>query len=436
MTAEPAARPVTSPLPFTDATDGLELDQVTARPESVLPLPSLSVAASCWVWPTWIVAEAGVTATEATGTFVTVIEEVPLCPSLVAVIIADPTATAVTSPLPLTVAAEPFELAQVTARPDRGLPFASCGVAVSCTVCPTWIPAKAGVTATTATGTTVTAIAAVPLCPSLVAVIVAKPAATAVTSPLLLTVATEALELAQVTARPDRGFPLPSFGVAVSCSVCPTWMPAEAGVTATDATGTFVTVIEEEPLCPSLVAVIVAEPAATAVTSPPFTVATDAFELDQVTTRPARAFPLPSFGVAASCTVPPTTTLAVAGLTATDATGTFATVIAAAPLCPSLVAVIVAEPAATAVTSPLPLTVASKGFELDQLIARPVSTPPAESFVVAESWTVWPTCALADAGLTITDATGTGVTVTTAVSEPPGFPVAVTLTLPVSEPAL
>jgi len=137
MTAEPAARPVTSPLPLTDATDGFELVQLTARPESVLPLASLSVAASCWVWPTWIVAEPGVTATEATGTFMTVIEEVPVCPSLVAVMIADPTAAAVTSPLPLTVTTKPLELAHVTARPDRGLPLPSCGVAVSCTVCPT-----------------------------------------------------------------------------------------------------------------------------------------------------------------------------------------------------------------------------------------------------------------------------------------------------------
>src|SRR2546426_11624778 len=137
----------------------------------------------------------------------------------------------------------------------------------------------------------------------------ADPAAAAVTSPLPLTVATKPFELAQVTARPDRGLPLPSFGVAVSCTVCPTWIPAEAGVTATEATGTFVTVIEEVPLCPSIVAGIVTEPAATAVTSPlPLTVATDGLELAQLTTRPERGFPLPSFGVAASCTVPPTGT--------------------------------------------------------------------------------------------------------------------------------
>ncbi len=89
------------------------------------------------------------------------------------------------------------------------------------------------------------------------------------------------------------------------------------------------------------------------------------------------------------------------------------------------------------VTSPLLLTDATDGFELDQLTTRPVSTPPVESFVMAESCTVWPTWALAETGLTLTEATGIGVTVTTAESvPPPGDPAALTLTLPVSEPAL
>src|SRR5213592_664091 len=387
--AEPVARPVTSPLPLTVATDGLELDQLTARPESVLPLASLSVAASCCVWPTWIVAEAGVTATEATGTVVTAIAAVPLCPSLVAVRVAEPTVLPVTSPLPLTVVTDGFELDQLTARQESVLPLASLSVAASCCVWPTWIVAEAGVTATEATGTVVTVIEEVPLCPSLVAVTAAEPVARPVTSPLPLTVATDGLELDQLTARPESVLPLASLSVAASCCVWPTWIVADAGVRATEATGTFVTVIEEVPLCPSLVAVIIADPAATAVARPlAFTVATEAFELAQVTIRPDRAFPLPSFGVAVSCAVWPTWIPAEAGVTATEATGTVVTAIAAVPLCPSLVAVRVAEPAARPVTSPLPLTDAADGFELDQLTARPVSTAPAESFVVAESWTV------------------------------------------------
>ena len=78
--------------------------------------------------------------------------------------------------------------------------------------------AVAGLTVTdaTGTGTAATAIAAVPPRPSLVAVIVALPAATAVTSPLALTLATAGALLAHVTTRPDSGLPLASVGVAVS----------------------------------------------------------------------------------------------------------------------------------------------------------------------------------------------------------------------------
>src|SRR5207247_9796367 len=79
-------------------------------------------------------------------------------------------------------------------------------------------------------------------------------------------------------------------------------MPADAGVTATAATGTVVTAIAAVPLCPSLVAERVAEPGAMPVTSPlPLTVATDGFELDQLTARPESVLPLASLSVAASC---------------------------------------------------------------------------------------------------------------------------------------
>src|SRR6266566_2449221 len=107
-----------------------------------------------------------------------------------------------------------------------------------------------------------TVTADVPLLPSLVAVTVAVPAATPFTSPLLLTVAILVLLLAHVTVRPVSAVPAESFGVAVSCAVCPTVKLAVAGATATEATGTDVTVIAAVLLLLSLVAVIVAEPAA------------------------------------------------------------------------------------------------------------------------------------------------------------------------------
>src|SRR5437773_4810841 len=76
-----------------------------------------------------MLAEAGVTVTDTTGTFVTVIAAVPLCPSLVAVIVADPGAMAVTFPFTSAIATEVLLLDHVTVRPESGLPFASFGVA-------------------------------------------------------------------------------------------------------------------------------------------------------------------------------------------------------------------------------------------------------------------------------------------------------------------
>src|SRR5439155_1201366 len=239
-----------------------------------------------------MVAVAGVIVTEATGTGVTVIVEGPLLPSLVAVIVAVPAALPVTSPLAVTVATAVLLLPQLTVRPDNGLPLASFGVAVSCTVWPTGTDAVLGLTVTDATGTVLTVIAAVPLCPSLVAVIVAAPAATPVTTPLALTVATAVLQLAQLIVRPDSELPLASFGAAASCIVWPTCTVAVAGLTVTDATGTVVTVIAAVPLFPSLVAVSVAAPTATPVACPaPFTVATAGLLLDQVTVRPPSGLP-------------------------------------------------------------------------------------------------------------------------------------------------
>src|SRR3989442_11871073 len=83
------------------------------------------------------------------------------------------------------------------------------------------------------------------------------------------------------------------------------------------------------------------------------------------------------------------------------------TVIAAVPLCPPVVAVIVTAPATTPVTSPLPLTVATALLLLAQLTV-PLSTLPTASLAVATSCTVCPTVTVAEAGLTVTDANGPG----------------------------
>src|SRR6266568_684837 len=232
----------------------------------------------------------------------TVIAELPLFPSLVAVIFAKPGATPVTSPLPLTVATPGASVDQVIARPESGLPLASSGVAVSCCVPPTRIVALVGLKLTDATGT-MTVIAALPLLPSLVAVMVAVPAASAVTSPLPFTVATPGASLDQVIVRPESGLPLASSGVAVSCWVPPTTIVAAVGLTVSDATG-IVTVMAAVAPLPSLVAVIFAAPGATAVTRPAFeTVATAGLSLDHVTIRPLNRLPLASYRLAVSCCV-------------------------------------------------------------------------------------------------------------------------------------
>src|SRR6266487_1726022 len=136
--------------------------------------------------------------------------------------------------------------------------------------------------------------------------------------------------------------------------------------------------------------------------------ALDELLLDQLTARPVRMLPAASFSVAVAWSVPPTTTLDDARLTVTDATGTSVTVMVAEPLLPSLVAVIVAVPAATPVTRPLVLTEAVEELLLDQLTARPVRMLPAASFSVAVAWSVPPITTLGDARLTVTDDTGAG----------------------------
>jgi hypothetical protein len=66
----------------------------------------------------------------------------------------------------------------------------------------------------------------------------------------------------------------------------------------------------------------------------------------------------------------------LAGAIITDATDTGVTVTTALAVFPSTVAVMVAVPAATAVTSPVADTVATVGDALLQPTARPVSTAP------------------------------------------------------------
>src|SRR2546428_3526490 len=100
-----------------------------------------------------MVPDAGLTSTDATGTAFTVTAELPLLPSLVAVMVTGPPAALpVTRPFASTVARLASLVPHVTLRPVSALPAASFGVAVSCSVVPAKTPAGAGLTSTEATG--------------------------------------------------------------------------------------------------------------------------------------------------------------------------------------------------------------------------------------------------------------------------------------------
>jgi hypothetical protein len=237
---------------------------------------------------------------------VTVIEDVPLLPSLVAVIIAGPAAIAVTNPVDETLARVGSLDDHVTTRPVRVLLLMSVRVAVSWCVKPTVSVAEEGLTVTVATGG-VTVMEAVPVIVSLVAVIVALPPPTAVTVagfPLAPTVSTAVLLETHVIVRPDSRFPLASRVVAVSCCVPPTVIGLVGAESVTVATGIAMTVRDALPFLPSLVAVMFALPTVTAVTTPvPETVATLVLSEDQVMTRPVSRLLLASRVVAVACVV-------------------------------------------------------------------------------------------------------------------------------------
>ena len=130
-------------------------------------------------------------------------------------------------------------------------------------------------------------IVAPPVMPSLVARMIALPSDTAVTTPVVETVATAVFELAHVTARPVNTPPFASRAVADACVVRPTITVGEARLTVTVAIGTGFTVILLDPVTPSTVASIRTPPDATPRTRPALdTMATAGLLELHCTTRP------------------------------------------------------------------------------------------------------------------------------------------------------
>jgi hypothetical protein len=108
---------VITPDAFTEATPALDDDHVIVRPVR-RSLPALrSVAVASVLEPAMTDVCASCTLTLATEAGVTVSVAEPVRPSLVAVMIVVPGATALTSPAPLTVAMPALEDVQVTVRP-------------------------------------------------------------------------------------------------------------------------------------------------------------------------------------------------------------------------------------------------------------------------------------------------------------------------------
>ena len=131
----------------------------------------------------------------------------------------------------------------------------------------------------------------------------------------------------QVNTRPVKIFPFASRAEAVKVSVPPTISDPVDGATVMVATGGTPTVMVAVAVLPSLVAVTVAMPVAVPVTRPlEDTLALVGSELLHVMTRPVSAMLLASRGVAVSCCVPPTATVAAVGAIVRVATGTCVTV--------------------------------------------------------------------------------------------------------------
>jgi hypothetical protein len=269
IVATPGENVDTSPLAETVATPGASLLQSIFRPVSTMLWASSSVAVSCWEPPVIRVTACGLRAIEATGAGVTVIVALPLLPSLVAVTLAVPTDTAVSTPVAETVTTAGSLELHITPRPVNTPPFASIVVAVAWAVPTAVMEFGVRLTLTDATGIAVTVTDAVPIFPSLVAVISAAPGATAETIPAADTVVTLALLEVHATRRPLRTSPLLARIIAVACVVAPAMSEDAASVTPTDATGIGTTVRAMVTVTPPADALMLEEPGASAVTNPP-----------------------------------------------------------------------------------------------------------------------------------------------------------------------
>ena len=160
----------------------------------------------------------------------------PTCCSTVATTVASPPVTPRTTPLGLTVAMPGVSEFHWTTRPASGTPPGPLGVAVIWRVAPMSTSAASGRTSTLTTraGRTVTMI--VSIVPSTTAETSTVPSLTPVTTPAVLTSATDALTDVHVTPRPFSVLPAWSLGVALIVMDSPTRRVAGSGTMTMSAT--------------------------------------------------------------------------------------------------------------------------------------------------------------------------------------------------------
>ena len=134
-------------------------------------------------------------------------------------IVAEPVAIPVTSPVDETVATDEFDVPHETVAPDMVLPTASLTVAVRVTVSPTDVKVLVFGDSVTVEAVCDTVTEVVAVNEPNVAVIVAEPSATEVTRPADETVAMDEFDVPHVTVAPLIVLPTASLTVAASVAV-------------------------------------------------------------------------------------------------------------------------------------------------------------------------------------------------------------------------
>lgn len=244
MIAAPAPTAFTTPLADTVAADGVAEVHAIGAPWITRPLSSFTLAVNVVLLPTVSVAEAGVIMTVTATGACTTTTALADCPSLVAVMVAAPAATPVTSPLAFTVATLGDLLFHATVRPASGSWFSSNGVAVSCTLPGSTMVSRPGDTDTDATRGGSTVMVEMPDAPPALAAICTVPCARPVTTPASDTVPTDAFPVFQKTRWPEMVWPPGLVTVACRAVVLPTATVSTDGETFTDPTGPLGDVLE------------------------------------------------------------------------------------------------------------------------------------------------------------------------------------------------